>query len=58
MSDTTGKFNTNGMWGVKKKIFPSKRMGPTVAKKNENGKLVTNPKELKILNLDTQDIGK
>ena len=34
MSDTTGSLNTNGMWSLKKKIFPSKRKGPIIAKKN------------------------
>ena len=53
MSDTTGSLNTNGMWVMKKKIFPSKRRGAILAKKNAKGKLVTNPAELKKLYLDT-----
>ena len=53
MSDTTGTINTNGMWALKKKTFPSKNRGPVVAKRNEKGKLVTNPVELKKLCLDT-----
>ena len=53
MSDTTGSLNTNGMWVIKKKIFPSKRRGAILAKKNAKGKLVTNPAELKKLYLDT-----
>ena len=41
------------MWGIKKKIFPSKRKTSILAKKNGKGKLVTNPGELKKLYLDT-----
>ena len=53
MSDTTGSFNTLGIWGVKKKIFPSKQKSKIIAKKNEKGKLVTNPIELKKIYLNT-----
>ena len=48
-SDTTGSLNTNGMWGIKKKIFPTKQKVSILAKKNGKGKLVTSPKELKSL---------
>ena len=52
MSDTTGSLNTNGR-SVNKKIFPSKRKGSILAKKNGKGKLVTLPTELKQLYLET-----
>ena len=52
-ADTSGCFNTNGMWSLKKKIFPSKKNSSILAKKNEKGKLVTNPTELKKLYLKT-----
>ena len=52
-ADTSGVFNTNGMWKLKKKIFPTKNKSSILAKKNDNGKLVTNPMELKSLYLRT-----
>ena len=48
-SDTSGSCNTYGIWSLKKKIFPSKKKLSILAKKNENGKLVTNPTELNSL---------
>ena len=33
-ADTSGVFNTNGMWKLKKKIFPSKNKSSILAKKN------------------------
>ena len=40
LSDTTGSLNSNGMWALKKKHFPSKCKGPIIAKKNCKGKLM------------------
>ena len=52
-ADTSGTCNTNGMWKQKKKLFPSKRKISILAKKNEKGKLITHPAELKELYLKT-----
>ena len=43
-----GKFSQVGMWKVKGKLFPRER-DPPMAKYDEQGKLVTNPKALKSL---------
>ena len=53
MTNVTGTFNSNGLWKIKNKMFPSKRKKANMAKKNRKGKLITNPVELKSLYLDT-----
>ena len=52
-SEATGSLNTNGMWNVKKKVFPKNVSSAPTAKKAPNGQLVTHPDQLKQLYLDT-----
>ena len=53
LSATDGTVNTNGMWKLKKKIFP-KHVNPLpVCKKNLQGQIITNAEELKKLYLNT-----
>ena len=50
---TDGILNQQGVWKIKKKLFPKLKQPIPIANKNLNGKLVTNPLELKKLYLDT-----
>ena len=52
-ASSEGSLNTNGMWKVKKKIFPKNSKILPTAKKNFNGQLETNPDTLKTLYLET-----
>ena len=45
-------MNTNGMWNMKKKIFPKIKPQVPTGKKNQAGKIVTNQIELKELYLE------
>ena len=49
LADTDGTTNVNGMWNLKKKIFPKHAKPLPEAKKNVEGRLVTAPNELKEL---------
>ena len=53
LSGEHGSVNTNGMWKMKKRIFP--KNGPSLpsCKKDSHGNLITDPNELKSLYLDT-----
>ena len=53
MTDISGKLNSNSLWKIKRKMFPTKKTKGNMAKKNKNGKLITNPSELKALYLQT-----
>ena len=53
MTNNSGNFNSIGLWKIKRKMIPSKKVKNNVAKKNSKGKLITNPSELKSLYLDT-----
>ena len=53
LSSTDGSVNTNGMWKIKKKIFPKHNKALPVSKKSIAGRIVTNPEELKSLYLET-----
>ena len=53
MRNSSGTIKSNGLWKIKNKMFPSKKKKTNIAKKNKEGKLITNPKELKELYLDT-----
>ena len=53
MTNSSGKLNSNGLWKIKKKMFPMKKSKGNMAKKNNKGKLITNPSELKALYLET-----
>ena len=52
LKDSEGKFSQVSMWRLKSKIFPSKSE-PPMAKRNENGTLITAPDLLKNLYLNT-----
>lgn len=51
MSSNDGKFSNNKMWKLKKKICPKYKKENITAKKDENGKLETDPVKLKKLYL-------
>ena len=53
MINNSSNFNSNGLWKIKSKMFPSKKTRKNMAKKNKNRKLTTNPSELKSLYLET-----
>ena len=52
LAEAQGALNTNGMWNLKKKVFPKNVSAAPTAKKSFNGQLVTNPELLKQLYLD------
>ena len=53
LSSTDGTVNTNGMWKLKKKVFP-KHVNPLpVCKKKFQGQIISNPEELKTLYMET-----
>ena len=45
--------NTNGMWNVKRKIFPKNAQTKPTGKKNARGQIITSPEGLKLLYLET-----
>ena len=47
MINSSSTFKLNGLWKIKNKMFPSKKKKSNMAKKNREGKLITNPNELK-----------
>ena len=53
LSSTDGTVNTNGMWKLKRKIFPKHSNPLPTSKKNFQGQLITNAEELKKLYLET-----
>ena len=52
-ADKQGSFNINGMWNIKKKIFPKIAQSKPTGKKNMAGQIITNPDGLKKLYLET-----
>ena len=52
INDIDGQFNTNRMWKLKRKVL-NRGSEPISAKKDVDGKMVTNPDLLKTLYLDT-----
>ena len=48
-----GSVNANGMWNVKKKIFPKNNPTKPTGKKNSQGQIITSPDGLKDLYLET-----
>ena len=48
-----GFVNTNGMWNVKKRVFPKTAIIAPTAKNNFNGQIETNQDNLKKLYLET-----
>ena len=53
LASSGSKVNPNGMWKIKKKVFPKLAKIVPTAKKNFNGQLETNPETLKQLYLET-----
>ena len=53
LSDTDGLVNTNGMWNLKRKIFPKNKESLPFAKQDFDGKLITSQNSLKTLYLET-----
>ena len=53
LSSTDGSGNNNGMWKIKKEIFPKHAKSVRVSKKNIKGRIVTNTEELQGLYLET-----
>jgi hypothetical protein len=48
-----GNLNINGMWAVKRKVFPKNPSSLPVAKKDVDGKVITSHQDLKKLYLET-----
>ena len=53
LADTDGTININGLWNLKKKVFPKNTKPLPCAKKNVEGRIITSQAELKQLYLDT-----
>ena len=53
LSETDGTINVNGMWGLKRKIFPKNIKQLPTAKKNVDGRIISSQNELKQLYLNT-----
>ena len=51
--DNQERLNTNGMWNVKRKIFPKNNPIKPTGKKNARGQIITSPEGLKDLYLET-----
>ena len=51
--DLDGNLNQQGVWKMKKKLFPKVKSSIPVGKKNLKEQLITNPEELKDLYLET-----
>jgi hypothetical protein len=52
-NDTLEGFSQSKVWSLKKKLAPKNTLDPPSAKRNKEGKLVTNKEELEELYLDT-----
>ena len=53
LAENDGTANINGMWALKKKVFPKNPPNLPVAKMDVDGRLITSHAELKKLYLDT-----
>ena len=53
LTDTDGTANVNGLWNLKRKIFPKNITPLPVAKKDVDGRIISSQGELKKLYLDT-----
>ena len=53
LDGNNGNLNQQGVWKMKKKLFPKVKSSIPVGKKNLKEQLITNPEELKDLYLDT-----
>ena len=53
LSNTDGTTNNNGIWALKRKLFPKNTKSLPMAKKDLNGKLISSQNELICLYMDT-----
>ena len=53
ISNTDGTTNNNGIWALKRKLFPKIAENLPIAKKDFNGRLISSQKELLCLYLDS-----
>ena len=53
IADNNDSVSINGMWNIKKKVFPKLTQVIPTGKKNAAGQIITNPEALKQLYLDT-----
>ena len=53
LTDQSGLLNTQGMWNIKRKVFPKNKESLPYAKKTCDGKIVTSQSQIKTLYLDT-----
>ena len=53
LDGNNGNLNQQGVWKMKKKLFPKVKSSIPVGKKNLKEQLITNPEELKDLYLET-----
>ena len=53
IAKSDGSVNTNGMWNIKKRVFPKNAKIVPTAKRNFNGQIETNPDTLKKLYAET-----
>ena len=53
IGESQDSMNTNGVWNIKKKVFPKINQVKPTGKKNRTGQIITNPEALKGLYLET-----
>ena len=53
LTNSSGGFHNQGMWNVKKKVFPKNKESLPYAKKDCDGKIITSQNQIKLLYLDT-----
>ena len=53
LSNTDGSTNINGLWNLKRKVFPKNAESLPFAKKNFDGRMITSQTELRSLYLET-----
>ena len=53
LSGKDNAVNTNGMWALKKKVFPKNMKALPVCKKDQKGNIITEPSQLRSLYLET-----
>ena len=53
LTDQSGRLHINGMWNLKRKVFPKNKESLPFAKKTCDGKIITSQSLIKSLYLDT-----
>ena len=53
LSNTDGTTNMNGIWGLKRKMFPKNSESLPISKRNSGGRLISSKKELMTLYLES-----